>query len=64
MEIKTSVPVDVFSSILKKKMAQYPDLRIGQLLSNCIPPGKDLFSLSTVELCQAIQNYNPLNPNK
>lgn len=35
----------------------FPELRIGQLIVNVLPPDKDLFYISDEELMKAIENY-------
>ena len=42
---------------IRKLWYQYPDLRLGQLLSNVIPKGKDLFWVEEKDLIQYIEDY-------
>lgn len=42
---------------IRKLWYQYPDLRLGQLLENVIPEGKDLFYVEEEDLVQYIEDY-------
>ncbi len=42
---------------LEVLLLAYPELRVGQLLLNATPNGKDLYNLSDEELWKALNNY-------
>lgn len=42
---------------IKKLWYRYPDLRLGQLLTNVVPQGKDLFYVEEDELMEYIEAY-------
>ncbi len=42
---------------LRKVWFQYPDLRLGQLLINVVPNGKDLFYIEEDELVELLNKY-------
>jgi len=45
--------------ILRNAWYAYPDLRLGQLITNVCPPNKDLFYLEEEDLIKALQHYMP-----
>lgn len=42
---------------LRQAWFQYPDLRLGQLLMNVTPNGKDLFYLEDEEIVELLKEY-------
>ena len=46
-------------SVLRNAWYAYPDLRLGQLITNVCPPHKDLFYLEEEDLIKALQHYMP-----
>ena len=50
---------------LKAALAVFPDMRVGQIIDNCMQaawegrlnPGPDLFNISNKELAELIENY-------
>jgi hypothetical protein len=44
-----------FHNLLNTLRYRYPHLRIGQLLLNCVPAGKDLFYTTDEELLTAME---------
>lgn len=46
-------------ALLRNAWYAYPDLRLGQLITNVCPPHKDLFYLEEEDLIKALQHYMP-----
>jgi uncharacterized protein YihD (DUF1040 family) len=46
-------------AILRNAWYAYPDLRLGQLLTNVCPPHKDLYYLEEEDLIKALIHYMP-----
>ena len=53
------VMMDRIFEALKAKQQEFPGLRMGQLIANCIPPDKAIFYLSDEAFLNAIWRFKP-----